>query len=334
MADGSETIEAGRISELLDRMEACVIEIDALDDPVRATVHELLDGLDTVHRLALGRLASALGDEEVHRLRQDPAVGWLLSAYGVVPTSCRRRGPHSSRSGPTSSHTAARSRCSTFATAPFVSGAARSPRLRPVLGRTEPMELDQLRKRLAGPSTATVRDDKGGIGRASSPEAEEVSDDRRRRTGPFLNRRRQVAALSLMASGAMGAVAAYQNGLISHLPEPPLPLLDADEVDASGEAYQLFKTPDAALGLAALTLVLAGAGSAGRAEERPWLPLTMAAKVAGDALGGLYLTAEQASKHRRFCSWCLVASAASVAMVPQVIPEARAALLQLRSKRN
>ena len=198
------------------------------------------------------------------------------------------------------------------------------------------MELDQLRKRPAGPSAATVRGDKGGIGRASSPEAEEVSDDLRRGTGAFLNRRRRVAALSLTASAAMGAVAAYQNGLISHLPEPPLPLLDADQVDASGEAYQLFKTPDAALGLAsyAATLVLAGAGSARRVQERPWLPLALAAKVAGDALGGLYLTAEQASKHRRFCSWCLVASAASVAMVPQVIPEARAALRQLRSKRS
>lgn len=178
-----------------------------------------------------------------------------------------------------------------------------------------------------------MRGRKGGIGRSSSPAAEEVSDDLRRRTGPFLDGRRRVAALSLVASAALGAVAAYQNGLLRHLPEPPLGLLDADRVDASGEAYELFKTPDAALGLAsyALTLVLAGAGSARRVEERPWLPLAMAAKVAGDALGGLYLTAEQASKHRRFCSLCLAASAASVAMVPQVVPEARAALRQLRS---
>ncbi len=195
------------------------------------------------------------------------------------------------------------------------------------------MESDQLRQRPAGPAAAAVRGERGGMGRSSSPTAEDVSDDLRRRTGPFLARRRRVAALSLVASGAMGVVAAYQNGLIRHLPEPPLGVLDADEVDASGEAYQLFKTPDAALGLAsyALTLVLAGAGTARRAEERPWLPLAMAAKVTADALGGLYLTAEQASKHRRFCSWCLVASAVSVAMVPQALPEARAALRQLGS---
>jgi hypothetical protein len=60
----------------------------------------------------------------------------------------------------------------------------------------------------------------------------------------------------------------------------------------------------------------------------------MSAKVAADALGGLYLTAEQASKHRRFCSWCLAAALASVTMVPQVVPEARAAVRQLRSNRG
>ncbi len=194
----------------------------------------------------------------------------------------------------------------------------------------------QLRKRPTGPAAAAARGSKGGIGRPSSPAAERVSDDLRRHQGPFLDRRRRVAGLSLAASAAMGAVAAYQNGLVRHLPEPPLAMLDADQVDASGEAYQLLETPDAALGLAsyALTLVLAGAGTARRVEERPWLPLAMSAKVAADALGGLYLTAEQASKHRRFCSWCFAATAASVAMVPQVLPEARAALRQLRSNRH
>ena len=156
-------------------------------------------------------------------------------------------------------------------------------------------------------------------------------DDLRRRTGPFLDRRRRVAALSLLGSAAMGLVAAYQNGLLRHLPEPALTVFDADRVDASGEVYELLKTPDAALGLVsyALTLVLAGAGTASRAEKRPWLPLALAAKVAADALGELYLTVEQASKHHRFCMWCLTATMASVAMVPQVVPEARAALRRM-----
>jgi hypothetical protein len=106
------------------------------------------------------------------------------------------------------------------------------------------------------------------------------------------------------------------------LPEPPLPLLDADAVDASGEAYQELKTPDASLGIfnSAITLVLAGMGDRQRAIERPWLPLVLAAKVGLDAASGLFLTIEQGSKHRRFCSWCLTAAVTSLAMIPQVLP--------------
>ncbi len=127
--------------------------------------------------------------------------------------------------------------------------------------------------------------------------------------------------------GALGVVAAYQNGLVRHVPEPPLPGLDADRVDASGEAYQFLKTPDAAVGLAsqALTLVLAGMGTRRRVADQPWIPLVMAAKVALDAGGATFLTLEQITKHRRFCSWCLLAAAANIAAVPQVLPEARAA---------
>jgi len=166
------------------------------------------------------------------------------------------------------------------------------------------------------------------VGRSTSDAAEAVSDALRRQTDPFLDRRRRIAGLTLGAMGSLGMVAAYQFGLIRHLPEPPLPGLDADRVDGSGEAYQLFKTPDAAVGLAsyAATLVLVGMGDARRSSTRRWLPIAMLAKVAGDAAFGLFLTVEQGSKHRRFCSWCLLAATVSLATVPQALPEAAAAL--------
>jgi len=197
-------------------------------------------------------------------------------------------------------------------------------------------ERTGVRRRPSGPPAADVGGRDGGIGRSSSAAAEAVSDDLRRGAGSLLDRRRRLAGLSLGSIAAFVGVAAYQTGVIRHLPEPPIPLLDADSVDASGEAYQQLKTPDAALGIAssAITLVLIGMGDARRAKERPWVPLAMAAKIGFDALGGLYLTAEQATKHRRFCGWCLVASAAYLAMVPQAVPEARVALAELRSGRH
>lgn len=185
----------------------------------------------------------------------------------------------------------------------------------------------RLRAAPAGLRAEQVRGSKGGVGRPTSPDAEAVSDDLRRGAGDFLRRRRQLAALTLGAMGSLGAVAAYQFGLLRRLPEPPLPFVDAERVDASGEAYQLLKTPDAALGLAseAVTLALIGMGTGRRAEERSWVPLAMAAKVGLDALSGLYLTLEQVTKHRRLCSWCALTAAASLASVPLVLPEAREA---------
>jgi len=172
------------------------------------------------------------------------------------------------------------------------------------------------------------------IGRKSSPAAERVSHELRTGSGATLRQRRLIVALSLVAGGSMGLITLYQMGIIDHLPEPPLGSLDADSVDASGEAYNLFKTPDAALGLAsyAVTLALAAAGGTDRARTQPMLPVALAAKVAFDALGAIYLTVEQGSKHRKFCSWCLVASAASLTMVPAVVPETRQAWKTLRGR--
>ena len=189
------------------------------------------------------------------------------------------------------------------------------------------------RSRPAGPPAASVRPIHRGVGRPGSPAAEAVSDALRREDGLFLDRRRRMAALQTGTAGALAVVGLYQFGLLRSVPEPPLPGLAADRVDASGEAYELLHTPDSALGIvsAGISLVLAGMGGPERHREHPVIPLALLAKSVLDAASGLFLTAEQLTKHRRLCSWCTVSAALLVATVPTALPEARAAWRAWRS---
>jgi uncharacterized membrane protein len=190
------------------------------------------------------------------------------------------------------------------------------------------------RTRPAGPPASTIRPGSRGIGRSTSPAAEAVSDALRRGAGDFLDERRRTAVLQTSAAATLTVVALYQFGVLRSVPEPPLPGLDADRVDASGEAYQMLRTPDSALGItsAGVSLVLAGMGGAKRHEEQPWIPMLLLAKSVVDAAGGIYLFAEQLTKHRRVCSWCTASAGLLLATVPAVLPEARAAWTAWRSR--
>ncbi len=127
-------------------------------------------------------------------------------------------------------------------------------------------------------------------------------------------------------------VSLYQMGLLKHVPEPPLPGLNADAVDASAEAYRFLAMPDGVLGIGsyAVTLALAAMGGTDRAREQPWIPLALAAKALADSAQATRLTWTQWSKHRAFCSWCLLAGVATWASLPLVVPEARTAWRHLR----
>jgi uncharacterized membrane protein len=142
-----------------------------------------------------------------------------------------------------------------------------------------------------------------------------------------------MALLQTAAAATLSVVGLYQFGLVRSVPELPLPGLDADRVDASGEAYTVLRTPDSSLGIvsAGASLVLAGMGGAERYREQPVIPLLLLGKSLLDAAGGLYLTAEQLSKHRKVCSWCVATAALLLAAVPTAVPEARAAWRELRS---
>jgi uncharacterized membrane protein len=166
--------------------------------------------------------------------------------------------------------------------------------------------------------------------------AEQLSRELRTGSSPDLRRRRGIVGLSLVASATMGLIALYQTGVIRHLPEPPLRGLDADKVNGSAQAYEMFAVPDAILGLGSYTATMGLAAMAGadRAKELPLIPLALAAKVAFDVANAARLTVDQWTKHRAFCLWCLIAASATFAMVPLVIPEAMTAGRALISSRE
>lgn len=163
--------------------------------------------------------------------------------------------------------------------------------------------------------------------KAEGSEARRLSRELREGSGEHLERRRKATGYALVASGAMAIIALYQMGVIPHLPEPNLPYLDADKVDAADEAYRKLTMPDAVLGLQSYstTLALIAMGGKDRARTHPWIPVALAAKALVDAVQAGKLTVDQWTKHRAFCSYCLVAAGATFATLPLTLPEAREA---------
>jgi uncharacterized membrane protein len=164
--------------------------------------------------------------------------------------------------------------------------------------------------------------------------AKQLSAQLRNGSGDFLEERRGVIALSLTAIGCMGLIALYQTGLIRRLPDLALPMMDANKVDASEEAYEMLSMPDAVIGLGsyAATMGLAAMGGKDRAQSQPWIPLALAAKASADALQAAKLTYDQWAKHKAFCIWCLIAAAATFATVPLVVGEAVAAIREIKER--
>jgi Fe-S cluster biogenesis protein NfuA len=72
------------LEALLDRLTGLLANVDELDEPVRAIVFELLDGIDALHRMALQSLGDAAEEGTLAQLRAShPAVAWLFDAYAV-----------------------------------------------------------------------------------------------------------------------------------------------------------------------------------------------------------------------------------------------------------
>lgn len=73
------------LERLLIHLEDLIEEIEALDEPVRAQVFELVGGIDSLHRMALAHLEEALaGRVDLEEVRSaHPAIAWLFEAYSV-----------------------------------------------------------------------------------------------------------------------------------------------------------------------------------------------------------------------------------------------------------
>lgn len=162
----------------------------------------------------------------------------------------------------------------------------------------------------------------------------ELGQQLRENTSTLLQLRRATVALALTAAGSMGLITLYQMGILKHLPEPPIPGLNADMVDASPEAYSRFETPDGVLGLGnyAITMGLAAMGGTDRARSQPWIPLALAAKVFFDTTQAVRLFIDQKTKEGAFCPWCLLAAGTTLATIPLIIPEMYTALQHLFRK--
>ena len=165
--------------------------------------------------------------------------------------------------------------------------------------------------------------------------ASELSSELRYGDHPYLRSRRVIFGLCSAAAATLGVIALYQMGILKHLPKAPLPMMDAEKINSSPEAYSKLSTPDAALGVAsyAVTMVLAAMGPSDRAQRYPLVPLAMAGKLGLDALNAGRLAVNERRKHRSLCSWCLVAVGATFAAAPFAIGEAREAWNELRANR-
>ncbi len=156
------------------------------------------------------------------------------------------------------------------------------------------------------------------------------------RTGddPELRRRRWLVGLSLLGAGMGQLVAAYQTGLLQHLPDPPVGPFDSDRVDASDYAYKRARTPDGLMMVAtyATTALLAGAGGRDRARTSPPLALATAAKALADVVVNLKLAGEEWRENKAFCAYCQTANLVSVVSLALAMPDAARAYEALRAR--
>ncbi len=153
------------------------------------------------------------------------------------------------------------------------------------------------------------------------------------RPGPVLRRRRRVVAGAMASTACMGVASLYQTGVLRRIPELPLDLFDAGRVEASAQAYQLLRMPDAPLAVVSfgLTAALAAAAGAGGGRDVQAVRVALGGKALVDLAYSVKLMSDQVTKHGRLCSWCLTTTVGAAIALPPALAEGRAGWRALRS---
>jgi hypothetical protein len=151
-----------------------------------------------------------------------------------------------------------------------------------------------------------------------------------------LTRRRWIIGLSLVTVAAGQIVSLYQTGIISHLPDPPIPIFDSDKVDASDYGYKRLQMPDAPAMIitGGITTTLAAAGGQDRATELPWLPVALLGKTLIDLVTNVQLGVEEWKENKKLCFYCQASTVAATATAVLAVPEAIKAFKTLFGKKT
>jgi uncharacterized membrane protein len=168
---------------------------------------------------------------------------------------------------------------------------------------------------------------------AAVGEAAALSDAwRTARPGPELRRRRRVVGGTMLSTACMAVATLYQTGVLRRIPELPVPGFDANRVEASAQAYQVLKMPDAPLGVVSfgLTAALASAAGAGPGPGTQAVRVALGLKALVDVAYSAKLMSDQVTKHGRLCSWCLTTTVGAAVALRPALQEGRAGWRALR----
>ncbi len=152
------------------------------------------------------------------------------------------------------------------------------------------------------------------------------------RPGPALRRRRRVVGGTMLSTACMAVASLYQTGVLRRIPELPLRRFDANRVEASAQAYQVLRMPDAPLAVVSfgLTAALAAAAGGGAGRGVQAVRVALAAKALVDAAYSAKLMSDQVTKHGRLCSWCLTTTVGAAVALRPALEEGRAGWRALR----